>query len=543
MENESYGNVIGNSAAPYQNSLAQQCGLAANFHNESHGSLSNYIAATGGQGILGTSFINDCLPNPGANYCVSSGPSIFSQTEAAGDTWRGYAEDMPSDCDQTGSGNYVAQHNPAVYYPALSTCGQYDIPMGNAATQAGAFYSDVANGNLPSFSFITPNLIDDAHSSSPAAGDSWLSEIVPLIVNGPNYQSGDTVIFITNDEGCAGTCGPDYSLNEDCTSQTLDASQPSCHIPTIVVAPHTPAGTVDNTFYTHYSMLRTAEELLGLPLLGLAASASSMVTNFNLGPPSASFAPPGAPANLTATAAETGGVNLSWTAASPGSAAIGGYQVTRNGTVIASTGTGTSYTDTSARAGTTYSYTVAAVDVLGKTGAASNTATVSTSPPANLLANPGFEIWSNGWPTGWSAYGPATTFTRSGDVHSGSSSVLVATTYPGYAASGLNDGTTPTINSTVAGATYSGSCGVKASKIITINVQFHEWKHNWTAVNAPAVTSLAVPTTTNWYQLQVSDTALASGDMLPFSVYSTNTRGGGATFEVDDCSVSASASG
>jgi hypothetical protein len=31
--------------------------------------------------------------------------------------------------------------------------------------------------------------------------------------------------------------------------------------------------------------------------------------------------------------------------------------------------------------------------------------------------------------------------------------------------------------------------------------------------------------------------------MLPFSVYSTNTRGGGATFEVDDCSVSASASG
>jgi hypothetical protein len=62
-------------------------------------------------------------------------------------------------------------------------------------------------------------------------------------------------------------------------------------------------------------------------------------------------------------------------------------------------------------------------------------------------------------------------------------------------------------------------------------------------VNAPAVTSLAVPTTTNWYQLQVSDTALASGDMLPFSVYSTNTRGGGATFEVDDCSVSASASG
>ena len=541
MENESYGNVIGNSAAPYQTSLAQQCGLAANFHNESHGSLENYIAATDGQNILGTSFINDCLANPGANYCVSSGPSIFSQTQDAGETWRGYAEDMPSNCYQGNTANYAARHNPAVYYTALSTCGQYDIPMGSAATQTGAFYTDLENGSLPSFSFISPNLVDDAHGTV-NAGDSWLSEIIPLIVNGPNYQSGDTAIFITNDEGCAGTCGPDYVINEDCTSQTLAASQPSCHIPTIVVAPYIPSGTVDNTFYTHYSMLRTAEELLGLPLLGLAASASSMTANFNLGSLGGAFSPPAAPASLTATLNGTGGVYLSWTAASPGTAAIAGYQVTRNGAVIATTGTGTSYTDASAGPGAIYGYTVTAVDSLGRTGAASNTATV-TIPTANLLANPGFETWSNGGPTGWSAYGPATTFTRSGDAHSGSSSVQVATTYAGYAASGLNDGTTPTINSTTAGTTYTGSCWVKASKSITINVQFHEWKHNWTAVSAPAVSSLAVPTTTNWYQLQVSDTALGSGDMLPFSVYSTNTRGGGATFEVDDCSVSVGASG
>ena len=541
MENESYGNVIGNSAAPYQTSLARQCGVAANFHNESHGSLENYIAATDGQNILGTSFINDCLPNPAANYCVSPGPSIFSQTEAAGETWRGYAEDMPSNCYQGNTANYAARHNPAVYYSTLSSCGQYDIPMGSAATQTGAFYTDLENGSLPSFSFISPNLVDDAHGTV-SAGDSWLGQIIPLIVNGPNYQNGDTVIFITNDEGCAGTCGPDYAVNEDCTSQALDTSQPSCHIPTIVVGPYTPAGTVDNTFYTHYSMLRTSEELLGLPLLGLAASANSMAAGFGLTPPSSTVSPPGAPANLTATVNGTGGVNLSWTAASPGTAAIAGYQVTRNGTVMATTGTGTTYTDTSASPGTTYRYAVAAVDALGNIGAASNTATVSTAS-ANLLANPGFEAWSNGSPAGWSAYGPATTFTRSSDAHSGSSSVLVATTYAGYAASGLNDGTTPTINSTTVGITYTGSCWVKASKSITINVQFHEWKHNWTAVSAPAVSSLTVSSMTNWYQLQVSDAAAGSGDMLPFSVYSTNTRGGGATFEVDDCSVSASASG
>jgi fibronectin type 3 domain-containing protein len=246
--------------------------------------------------------------------------------------------------------------------------------------------------------------------------------------------------------------------------------------------------------------------------------------------------PPTAPANLTAAAAGPTQVNLAWTAATPGSSPISGYQITRNGTVIATTTTtATSYSDTTVAPGTGYSYTVAAVDATGNIGPASNAATITT--PANLLLNPGFETWSNGLPVGWTKYGPATTFTQSSDAHSGSSSVMVATTSTGYAASGLNDGATPTINSTIAGTTYTASCWAKATKVITINVQLHEFKHNWTSVNPPAVTSLTVPTTTSWYFIQVSYTAVGTGNMMPMSVYSTNTKGGGATFEVDDCSL------
>lgn len=247
MENESYSGVIGSPNAPYQTSLANQCDMLPDFWNESHGSLDNYIAATDGQDILGSSFVNDCLPNASAHYCVSSGPSIFSQVQAANLTWKAYDEDMPSNCYQSNSGNYAARHNPAVYYTSLATCQQDDIPMGSATTQTGQFYSDVENGNLPSFSFITPNQIDDGHSSNTATGDAWLSNIIPFITNGPNYQSGNTVIFVTNDEGA----GSDYVLDENCSSQTLDANQPSCNIPTIVIAPYIPAGTVDHTFYTH----------------------------------------------------------------------------------------------------------------------------------------------------------------------------------------------------------------------------------------------------------------------------------------------------
>ncbi len=51
MENHSFGDIIGNTAqAPYLNSLAAECGLATNYHNISHPSLPNYIAATSGPG-------------------------------------------------------------------------------------------------------------------------------------------------------------------------------------------------------------------------------------------------------------------------------------------------------------------------------------------------------------------------------------------------------------------------------------------------------------------------------------------------------------
>jgi hypothetical protein len=36
----------------------------------------------------------------------------------------------------------------------------------------------------------------------------------------------------------------------------------------------------DDTHYTHYSLLRTTESLLGLPLLGHARSATSMLGRF-----------------------------------------------------------------------------------------------------------------------------------------------------------------------------------------------------------------------------------------------------------------------
>lgn len=92
---------------------------------------------------------------------------------------------------------------------------------------------------------------------------------------------------------------------------------------------------------------------------------------------------PSAPTNLTATAASSSQINLSWTA-STDNVGVTGYRVFRDGVQVA-TPTGTSYSDTGLTASTAYSYTVKAIDAASNLSANSNTATATTNtaPPAS----------------------------------------------------------------------------------------------------------------------------------------------------------------
>jgi len=240
MENKNYSSIVGSTAAPYLNSLAGQCGLATNYHAITHPSLPNYIALTSGD----TQGITDDL---GPSSHPLGAASIFGQL---GSGWRALEESMPSNCLLSSSGQYAVRHNPATYFlPVRTACTAQDVPL--AATP------DLS----ARLTFITPNLCDDMHDCSVATGDAWLQGFVPKLLNSPQYQNGDTLLVITWDEngGAAGN-----------------------QVPAILVAPTIPAGTQDATNYTHYSLLRTTEEMLGLDVLGNAASAPSMRAGFHL---------------------------------------------------------------------------------------------------------------------------------------------------------------------------------------------------------------------------------------------------------------------
>lgn len=263
MENQPYNELIGSKQAPYLNQLANRCGLATNYHNITHPSAPEYIAAT--SGFLGGK--DDCT----AQQCPDSHDSIFAQATRVGETWASYDESMVGNCVDGFHGNYDVNHNPAVYYTKLhDQCMKYDVPMGSL--KRGALV-DALNSDLPSFTFITPNLIHDTHNTTIPVGDRYLSELMPMIFDSGYYKSGDTAVFLVWDEGEDGR-------SNHCAHNTRDIG---CHVPAVVMSPSVVPGTKSSVLFNHYSLLRTAEGLLDLPYLGHANTEQSMATAFNLG--------------------------------------------------------------------------------------------------------------------------------------------------------------------------------------------------------------------------------------------------------------------
>ena len=226
-------------------------------------SLPNYIAYTSGstQGLT-------------TNVYPATAPlsvdNLFRQAVTLTGGAKGYSEDMPSNCAATDSGSttgYRVKHNPWPYYvDDASACQQYDLPMGT--TTSGAFHDDLVNSTLPAFAYVQPNMVHDMHSGATLQekirnGDGWLQQWMPLILGSDTYKAGRTAVFVLWDEF---TPTPNLFI------------APSIHAGTVVPVPLDP-----DPAYSHYSVLRTTEEMLGITTyLGNADTAPSLRTPLNM---------------------------------------------------------------------------------------------------------------------------------------------------------------------------------------------------------------------------------------------------------------------
>jgi len=87
--------------------------------------------------------------------------------------------------------------------------------------------------------------------------------------------------------------------------------------------------------------------------------------------------PPTVPTGLTATAVSGTQVNLAWNA-STDNVGVTGYQIYRNGSLLATVTNGTTYSDTGLTNATAYQYTVTAYDAAGNVSAQTSPVTAST---------------------------------------------------------------------------------------------------------------------------------------------------------------------
>lgn len=313
LENQSFANATG--GMPFLNKLANRYGLAVNYFANTHPSIGNYFWLTTGQDITDDS-----------NFAGTvTADNIVRQLNLAGKSWRAYAENLPS-IGYTGGDQYpyVKRHNPFAYLSDV--VGQ---AQANNIVPFSQFAIDMANSQLPNYSFIIPNQYDNSHDCPPSipsctnadkltTADQWLqANIDPLIASASFRQNG--LLVITFDE-----------------SLDTDTQNGGGHVITVVISSKANQAFQSSTLYQHQSLLRTVGEALGLSTYpGAAATAPNMAEFFTTTPNTAPLISGLSPTSGPAAGGTT--VTISGTGFAAGATVTFGGTAATNVNVLGST--------------------------------------------------------------------------------------------------------------------------------------------------------------------------------------------------------------
>jgi acid phosphatase len=236
---------------PYLNSLANQYALATEYYANTHPSIGNYFWLATGQEVT-----NDNSYSSPVNV-----NNIVRQLVAAGKTWKSYAESLPNPCYLgPTTGDYARKHN---VFALLSDVTSDPTGQGCNIVPFTQFAPDLANGRLPVFSNIVPDLCSDAHDCPLSTADDWLqTNIAPLIAS-PMFQQDGLLIILFDESGGDDTMG-------------------GGKVAWVAVSPKSKPGYKSTTVYQHQSTLRLILKGLGVTVFpGAAANAPDMSEFFN----------------------------------------------------------------------------------------------------------------------------------------------------------------------------------------------------------------------------------------------------------------------
>jgi hypothetical protein len=214
MENHDYSQIIGNSQAPYINSLASGGALLTNYDALAHPSEPNYFGLYAGS----TFGITD------DNHYSEPDPTLDTILQGAGKSFTGYVE----------SGDTSYDHNPWESFPE-----GFSVEKDFSTFPSSSNFS-----SLPNVSFVIPNVNDDMHNGTIQQGDTWLQNNLSAYAQWA--QNNNSLLVVTWDEN--------------------DGTDDGNHVATILYGAHVTPGTTSATSYNHYdllSMLLAANNLTG----------------------------------------------------------------------------------------------------------------------------------------------------------------------------------------------------------------------------------------------------------------------------------------
>lgn len=246
-ENRSYEEIVGSPDMPYLNSLFAKGALATQFYANEHGSLENYLLVTSGQYIT----------HNNSTTAVFNVDNLDRHLIQMGMTFKSYAQSLPYS-GYTGlySGAYMKRHAPLPYYTDMANSSLIKNHQ-----SSNHMPTDIANGALPNFAFITPDGNHDLHNCPSGirvckqTADAWLkSNIGPLLASKEFQPGGDGVLIIWTDEA-------DLSTDNRCSATILTGC--GGRIVVSMIGPQVKAGYKSVATYHQQSVLRTILELFG----------------------------------------------------------------------------------------------------------------------------------------------------------------------------------------------------------------------------------------------------------------------------------------
>lgn len=248
FENKERGTVLGSRSAPTFNAYARRYANITRYYAATHPSLPNYLALISGstQGVTVT-----------CTDCRFAARNLADTLEAAGRSWKVYAEGLPSvGFLGAASGLYVKRHNPFAYFDSV-----IDSPDRRARiVPLTQLQTDLTSGALPSFSFVVPDMCNSMHDCPVRAGDVWLRRTV-----GPLLKLPRSVVFVLFDEGSSYVRG-------------------GGHVAALALGTAVRPKARFRGLTGHYGVLRTVEDAWGLPRLGRSARVGPLTGIWRVSP-------------------------------------------------------------------------------------------------------------------------------------------------------------------------------------------------------------------------------------------------------------------